>query len=111
MSGEILEQLDLFVAKRTYHTTVDANRAYQFLILEHRHDYYGPHPGKFGKRGSGGVVLFESWIGQIRYMNELFGRGDLHQWTGTNNRFASSKLGKGRGSIVHRDDTECFAFA
>src|SRR5215510_5127580 len=57
LGGESLERFNLFFGERNYFPPIDANRTYQFLPLEHRHNYYGAHSSKCGKGCAVGIIL------------------------------------------------------
>ena len=44
LRGEVLHQLDLFVGERPHLLAIDADRADEFVILQHRHDDEGAMP-------------------------------------------------------------------
>ena len=60
LGGEVLDQLDLLVGERPDFLAVDVDRAYQFLVLEHRNDEKGPNAAEFDAATAAGLVYASS---------------------------------------------------
>ena len=50
LAGKVRYQLDLLVGERPHLLAVDADRADQLVVLEHRHDEHRPSAGHVGER-------------------------------------------------------------
>ena len=72
--GKVLHQLDLLVGERAHLLPVNADRADQLVLLEHRDDDIGPGAGKSDD------WRIRAFFGQVGNMDDLPGVSDPVDW-------------------------------
>src|SRR5262249_42328386 len=115
LGGEVRQQFDLFVSKRTHFLPVDDDGTNQHVILEHRNVDQGSRASKFHsgnpQRVALGVSRARSQVFGLNYLLGLYQPSKTGLRARTYRGTAPPPFDKGGGGAVHRDNAEFVAFA